>query len=119
MVQIYGRKKCSGTRKAQRFFSDRRIQVQNIDFDQKSPGRREIELFIQVAGADALIDQNGKTYRARGLGYMEFDPADELTENSALLRTPIVRSGRTIVIGEDEAGWRRVAEEGSADGPPA
>lgn len=110
MIQIYGRKKCSGTRKAQRFFSDRRIQIQNIDLDHKPPGRREIELFIQVAGADALIDQDAKVYRTRGLGYMEFDPADELNENPALLRTPIVRAGRTIVVGEDEIGWRGVAD---------
>jgi len=110
VIQIYGRKKCSGTRKAQRFFSDRRIRIQNIDLDQKPPGRREIELFIQVAGADALVDQDGKVYRSRGLGYMEFDPADELNEHPALLRTPIVRSGRTIIVGEDKAGWRGIAD---------
>ena len=119
MVQIYGRKKCSCTRKAQRYFSDRGIQVQNVDLDQKSPGRREIELFVQVAGADALIDQDGKNYKARGLAYMDFDSVEELNENPALLRTPLVRSGRTIVVGEDEAGWRRVAEEGSAGGASA
>lgn len=101
-----------------RFFSERRVEIQNIDLDQKTPGRREMELFIQVAGADALIDQNGKTYRSRGLGYMEFDPVDELNENPSLLRTPIVRAGRTIVVGEDEAGWRGIADEASADKAP-
>ena len=99
-----------------RFFSERRVEIQNIDLDQKTPGRREMELFIQVVGAEALIDHDGKTYRSRGLGYMEFDPVDELNENPGLLRTPIVRVGRTIVVGEDEAGWRGVADDASADG---
>ena len=101
-----------------RFFSERRVEIQNIDLDQKTPGRREMELFIQVVGAEALIDQDGKTYRSRGLGYMEFDPVDELTEDPGLLRTPIVRAGRTIVVGEDEAGWRGIADEASADKAP-
>jgi arsenate reductase-like glutaredoxin family protein len=99
-----------------RFFSERGIQVQNIDLDQKPPGKREMELFIHVAGAETLIDQDGQTYQRRGLGYMEFDPVDELNENPALLRTPVVRTGRTIVVGEDEAGWRRVADAAAADG---
>ncbi|MEE8440826.1 MAG: ArsC/Spx/MgsR family protein [Spirochaetia bacterium] len=119
MVQIYGRKKCSGTRKAQRFFSDRRIQVQNIDLDRKPPGKREIDLFVQVVGVDALVDKDGKIYRSRGLSYMEFDPVDELNENPDLLRTPIVRSGRMIVVGEDEAGWSTVADGASPDGASA
>ena len=75
-----------------------------------------MELFIQVAGVAALIDQSGKAYQGRGLGYMEYDPVDELSESPALLRTPIVRTGRIIVVGEDEAGWRNVATAASADG---
>ena len=101
-----------------RFFSERRVEIQNIDLDQKTPGKREMELIIQVAGAEALIDQNGKAYRSRGLEYMEFDPVDELNEDPGLLRTPIVRVGRTIVVGEDEARWRGVADEASADKAP-
>lgn len=101
-----------------RFFSERRVEVQSIDLDQKTPGKREMELFIQVAGAEVLIDQNSKTYRSRGLEYMEFDPVDKLNEDPGLLRTPIVRAGRTIVVGEDEAGWRGVADEASADKAP-
>ena len=99
-----------------RFFSERGVQVQNTDLEQKPPGRREIELFIQVAGAEALIDQDSTAYRSRGVGYMEFDPIDELAEIPVLLRTPIVRIGRTIIVGEDEAGWRRVADAASAHG---
>jgi arsenate reductase len=119
VVQIYGRKKCSATRKAQRFFSDRGTQVQNIDLDQKTPGKRELELFIQAVGADSLIDESGKVYQNRGLGYMEFDPVDEINENPSLLRTPIVRSGRTIIVGLNEDGWRRVADQVSAAGGSA
>lgn len=110
MIQIYGRKKCKDTRKAERFFKERRIPVQSIDLDVKSPGPREVELFAQTVGIDALIDTQSKVYRERGLGYMEFDALEEIAENPALLRTPIVRDGREVAVGADEGFWRRIAE---------
>ena len=69
-----------------------------------------MELFIQVAGAENLIDQSAKAYRSRGLAFMDFDPVAELTENPALLRTPIVRSGRLIVVGENQTEWGTLAK---------
>ena len=110
MIQIYGRRKCATTRKAQRFFSDRSIAVQYVDIDQKTPGTRELELFLQVAG-DRVIDTQGKLFQSRGLAYMDYDPLEEISESPGLLRTPIVRNGRSIVVGPDEAGWGQVASQ--------
>lgn len=110
MIQIYGRKKCKDTRKAERFFKERRIPIQSIDLDVKAPGPRELELFAQAVGADGLIDTEGKEYRTRGLAYMDYDPLEEIAEDPALLRTPIVRDGREVAVGADEAFWKRLAE---------
>ena len=110
VVQIYGRKKCQTTRKAVRFFAERQIEVQNVDLDQRTPGARELELFIQVVGADRLLDTESKEYKKRGLAYMEFDVSEELAGNPRLIRTPVVRSGREVVAGDDQAGWKRIAE---------
>ena len=109
MIQIYGRKKCAATRKAERFFSERRVAVQSIDIEVKPPGRREIELFIQVVGAEPLIDTGSKHYRDRGLAYLEYDPAEEIADHPAILRTPVVRSGRVLAVGDDESAWKRIA----------
>ena len=109
MIQIYGRKKCAATRKAERFFSERRIPIQSIDVEVKPPGRREIELFIQVIGAEPLIDTGSRLYRDRGLAYLEYDPAEEITDHPAILRTPVVRSGRVLAVGDDESSWKRIA----------
>jgi arsenate reductase-like glutaredoxin family protein len=110
VIQIYGRKKCKGTKKAERFFSERRVPFQSIDLDKKAPGGRELELFADVAGVDALLDTEGKSYRQRGFAYLDFDPLAEITEDPSLLRTPIVREGRALAIGEDEEFWRSLAE---------
>lgn len=110
MIQIYGRKKSKETKKAERFFSDRGIAVQFVDLDVKTPGRRELELFAEVLGADQLIDSQSKRYRQRGLAYMEYDPIDEVGEDPSLLRAPIVREGRSLSVGVDEAFWKQLAE---------
>lgn len=114
MIQIYGRKKCKVTKKAERFFSERRIPYQSVDLDQKAPGARELELFAQAVGAAELLDTGSKAYRSRGLAYMEFDPLEEIAEDPSLLRTPIVREGREVSVGEDEAFWKRLAEAHTA-----
>lgn len=109
VIQIYGRRKCTGTRKAERFFSDRGIRVQSLDVDVKAPGSRELELFASVIGPDALLDTEGRAYRDRGLAYMEFDAVTEIAGDVRLLRTPIVRDGREVAVGEDPAFWARLA----------
>lgn len=113
MIQIYGRRKCADTRKAERFFRERRVPYQYVDIDLKRPGARELELFASVLGADELIDTESKRYRSRGLAYMEFDAVSEIAEDPALLRTPIVRLGREVSIGPDTGFWERVAREGA------
>jgi arsenate reductase (glutaredoxin) len=109
VIQIYGRRSCKGTKKAERFFSERRIPYQAIDLDAKAPGRRELELFTGQIGADELLDTESKRYRERGLAYMDFDPLAEITEDPGLLRTPIVRDGRRVAVGTDETFWKSLA----------
>lgn len=116
VIQIYGRKKCAGTRKAERFFKERRIPVQSVDVDVKPPGRRELELFVTALGPEAVVDTSGKAFRDRGLAYMEYDAAEELAGHPELLRTPVVRSGRQVVCGVDEGGWTALAEAAAGEG---
>ncbi len=110
MIQIYGRKKCKTSRKAERFFSERGIAFQSVDLDVKAPGRRELELFAEGIGIDALLDSESKAYKDRGLAYMEFDAIDEIASDPRLLRTPVVREGRSCAVGEDQAFWKRLAD---------
>lgn len=110
MIQIYGRKKCRDTQKAQRFFKERNVSFQFVDLDQKTPGRREIELFLEVLGEEEVLDTEGKAFGKRGLAYMDYDAAEELEQTPELFRTPIVRDGRRLAAGADDSFWRELAE---------
>jgi arsenate reductase len=111
-VQIFGTKKCSETRKAERFFRERRVNVHVVDLAQKgmSPGELR-NVAGRVGGIEQLIDREGKRYLDRGLKYAApTGPRIEqmLADDPLLLRTPIVRAGGQATVGycpEIWAGW--------------
>ena len=54
-VQIFGIKKSSDTRKALRFFSERRIKTHFVDLNERAASLGELRRFAQKFGAGALI----------------------------------------------------------------
>jgi arsenate reductase len=102
-LQIFGTRKCQETRKAERWFKERRVPYQLIDLNQKgaSPGELR-KIASAVGGVDKLIDREGTRYLERGLKYAApTGPRIEqaLVDDPLLLRTPIVRSGDRATIG--------------------
>jgi arsenate reductase-like glutaredoxin family protein len=113
VVQIFGKKKCADTRKAERWFKERGIRVQSIELTEKglSPGELR-SVAARVGGMEALIDRDGKRYVDKGLKYAApTGPRIEalLLEDPLLLRTPIVRRGKDATLGfcpDTWEGWR-------------
>ena len=104
-LQIFGRRKCQATRKAQRFFSERKAPFQFIDLDEKGMSPGELRAAIKAAGPERIIDTEGKRYRDRGMAHMDFDPEEELLADQGLLRTPIVRDGARAACGDCPELW--------------
>lgn len=111
-VQIFGTKKSAATRKAQRFFAERRIRVHFVDLNQRAASPGELRRFVQKFGTAALIDRDSKRFAELGLTHASY--GDErwlqiLAEEPLLLRQPLVRSGTQLTIGEAEATWKEWA----------
>ena len=109
-VQIFGVKKSADTRKALRFFSERRIRTHFVDLMEKPASLGELRRFAQKFGITALIDKDSKRYDELGLRYAQM--SDErwlakLSDEPLLLRLPLVRSGSQVMIGADESIWRQ------------
>ncbi len=113
VVQIFGKKKCADTRKAERWFKERGIRVQSIELTEKglSPGELK-SVAARVGGMELLLDREGKRYVDKGLKYSApTGPRIEalLLEDPLLLKTPIVRRGSEATLGfcpETWEGWR-------------
>ena len=108
-VQIFGTKSCNESKKALRFFKERRIKTHFMDLKERPASAGELRRFAEKYGAEALLDREGKRFRDRGLHVAHVAPArilPLLEEDSMLLRTPLVRSGKYLTVGWDEAKWR-------------
>ena len=97
-IIIYGTKKCPDTRKAQRFFQERKMKVQFRDIGEKPVTDGELKNLLSGHKAAELIDTNSKQYIKRGLAYMEYDAVEELLSDNALLVTPIIRMDKKVYI---------------------
>ena len=108
-IQIFGRSKCFDTKKAQRYFKERRIPFQFIDLDKYSMSRGEFQSVKRALGRfEALIDTSSKAYEASFIAYLATQEAKEekLLENPKLFLTPIVRNGKLATVGYCPDVWK-------------
>lgn len=108
-IQIFGTKKSFDTKKAQRYFKERRVKFQFVDLKEKGLSKGELESVARAAGGiDALIDLSAKDADAVALvQYLGADQKfDKVLENQQILREPIVRNGRQATVGYQPDVWK-------------
>jgi arsenate reductase (glutaredoxin) len=105
-IQIFGTLKCQDTKKAQRYFKERRIPFQFVDITRKGLSKGELNSLKASVGMDNLIDRDGKAYEEKNLKYLIHDIEEELIKDSLLLKTPIVRNGRDATAGYQPETWK-------------
>ena len=104
-VQIFGIKKSADTRKALRFFSERRIKTHFVDLMERPAALGELRRFAQKFGVMALIDRDSKRFNELVLRYAQLSDErwlERLSEEPLILRLPLVRNGNKVLIGADE-----------------
>lgn len=107
-IQIFGTKKSFDTKKAQRWFKERRIKFQFIDLREKEMSKGELRSVAQaVGGIDALLDPDAKDEDTLALvrHLAQSQRFDKLLENQQLLREPIVRNGKQATVGYCPDVW--------------
>ena len=121
-VQVFGIKKSADTRKALRFFSERRVRAHFVDLEERPAAAGELKRFAQKFGVEALIDRESKTYVELGLTHARLSDErwlEKLIDEPRLLRMPLVRqlgqqgAGR-LTIGLAEQDWKGWIEQTKA-----
>ncbi len=116
-VQLFGLAKSKTTRKAQRFFSDRRIDVHLVDCKQRPPSPGELQHFVRRFGAEAVLDPTSAAYREQGLQYVSASDDDwvaRMVRDPSILALPLGRLGDVLTVGDDPEGWQRLADAAKA-----
>ncbi len=113
-VQIFGVRKSADTRKALRFFSERRVKTHFVDLMERPASLGELRRFVQKFGVAALVDRDSKRFDELGLRYAQLSDdrwLEKLSDEPLLLRMPLVRNANQLVIGADESIWRTWMEK--------
>lgn len=101
-IQIFGKNKCFDTKKAERYFKERRIKYQYVDLLRYGLSGKEFDAVLRgVGGIDALIDWDSKSQEITNMRYMD-DPRakeDKVFDDPSLMRTPIIRNGKYVTLG--------------------
>lgn len=108
-IQIFGRKKCFETKKAERYFKERNIKYQLIDLNEKGMSKGEFTSVGQaVGGLSAMLDQRCKDQDTLALvKYLTAeDQPEKVLENQQLLKTPLVRNGKQATVGYHPEVWK-------------
>ena len=101
-IQIFGKSKCFDTKKAERYFKERRIKYQFVDLPRFGLSGKEFDSVLRaVGGIDNLIDWESKSQDVTLMRHMD-DPRakeDKVFDEPGLMKTPIVRNGRSATVG--------------------
>lgn len=107
-IQIFGKSKCFDTKKAERYFKERRIKYQYVDLLRYGLSGKEFDAVLRgIGGIDCLIDWDSKSADVTLMKYMDDKAAkeDKVFDDPTLMRTPIVRNGKQVTIGYCPEIW--------------
>ena len=105
-IQIFGKAKCFDTKKAERYFKERRIKYQFVDVIKFGMSRGELSSVKNAVGLDAMVDTADQDYPL--YQYLASNEAklDKLYDEPYLIKTPIVRNGKKATVGYCPDVWK-------------
>ncbi len=105
-IQIFGKSKSFDTKKAERYFKERRIRYQYIDLLKYGISRGELKSVAAAVGLEQLADPADPDYPL--FQYLAGNDArlEKLLEIPEMLKTPIVRNGRQATVGYCPEIWK-------------
>ena len=98
-IQIFGRAKCFDTKKAERYFKERRIKYQFVDIIKFGMSRGELNSVKNAVGLEAMINTEDEDYPL--LKYLAGNEAklEKIFETPYLIKTPIFRNVMQATFG--------------------
>jgi arsenate reductase-like glutaredoxin family protein len=108
-IQIFGKSKCFDTKKAERYFKERRIKYQLIDLGKYGMSLGEYKsVKTAVGGMYKLMNEKSREYEENYVKYLsdDADKEEKLLEHPGMFQTPIVRNGKQATVGYQPDIWK-------------
>ena len=92
-IQIFGKTKCFDTKKAERYFKERRIKYQFIDLAKYGMSKGEYNsVKSALGGIHELVDQDAKDYHL--IKYLAYESDIDVYKRQAIYRNSPVHSAK-------------------------
>lgn len=106
-IQIFGVKKCFDTKKAERYFKERKINYQFMDLTMLGLSKGELQSVKVAVGLKNLMNNQAKDYKRLNMDRIISANLQEeiLINNPSLYKTPIVRNGKQATVGYEPRVW--------------
>lgn len=105
-IQIFGKPKCFDTKKAERYFKERRVKYQYIDLKRYGISKGELKSVLQKHSLEELLDPKHPDLALVQYLAGEEAKVEKVLEDPTLLRTPIVRNGKLSTVGHAPEVWK-------------
>lgn len=111
-IQIFGTRKCFDTKKAERFFKERKIKFQFIDLNEKPMSKGELINVLRSISINDLINTKSKEYTNLNFNNIRSAEikAELLLKNQKAINTPVVRNGKEATVGYNLEVWNQWIE---------
>ncbi|MCB1303193.1 MAG: Spx/MgsR family RNA polymerase-binding regulatory protein [Leptospiraceae bacterium] len=113
-MKFYGYKKCSTSRKAEKYLEAKGIKYDFIDITEKPPSASALKGAARAADIDAkkMFNTSGQQYREQGIKeklpkLTDADIFKMLAGNGRLIKRPVVIDGDKATVGFSEESYNK------------
>jgi Spx/MgsR family transcriptional regulator len=110
-MKIYGIKTCGSVKKALKYFNDRGIEYEFIDFKKTPPTLAQIQKWADTVGLKLLLNTKGTKYRTLKLKDMNLTDEQKIEwmyKEPLLIKRPVIEFEDKVIVAFDEALYDEV-----------
>jgi Spx/MgsR family transcriptional regulator len=110
-MKIYGIKTCGSVKKALKYFNDRGIEYEFIDFKKTPPTLAQIQKWADAVGLKLLFNTKGTKYRTLKLKDMNLTDEQKIEwmyKEPLLIKRPVIEFEDKVIVAFDEALYDEV-----------
>jgi Spx/MgsR family transcriptional regulator len=110
-MKIYGIKTCDSVKKAFKYFKEKNIEYEFIDFKKTPADCNKIEEWLKKSEMEILFNKKGKKYRDLKLKDLNLDEKSKkewLCKEYLLVKRPVIEYGDKLIIGFNEDKYNEI-----------
>ena len=111
-MKVYGIKTCGSVRKALKFFNEKEIEYEFVDFKKTPVNCEKIDEWLKKVDINTLFNKKGTKYRQLKLKELNLDESgmrEWLCKENILIKRPVIElDNGDVIVGFDEEKYKEI-----------